>query len=208
MEPPTSSCGAIVKKEQSPEKQLASFLAKYSPEIRALALRALAKMRARLPGAVELVYDNYNALAIAFGPTERLSDVIFSITLYPRWVSLFFRQGAGLPDPRKLLKGSGRTIRHIVLDNAAVLDTPAVRALIAHALQQAPKPIDSTEPNRVVIKSVSKKQRPRRRRDRTIGRDSSVQLRPRARAAIPSLRVRRRNRSDRRWRRSRGGRGR
>jgi hypothetical protein len=40
---------------------------------------ALAKMRARLPGAVELVYDNYNALAIGFGPTERTSEAVFSI---------------------------------------------------------------------------------------------------------------------------------
>ena len=58
---------------RSPEKQLEAFLAKYSPEIRALASKALTKMRARLPGAFELVYDNYNALAIGFSPTERTS---------------------------------------------------------------------------------------------------------------------------------------
>ncbi len=55
----------------SPEKQLAGFIAKYTPEVQSVATAALAKMRARLPGAVELVYDNYNALAIALGPTER-----------------------------------------------------------------------------------------------------------------------------------------
>ena len=87
--------------------RLDRFLAKYSPDIAALARAALAKMRARLPGAVEMVYDNYNALVIGFGPNERASDAIFSIVLYPRWVSLFFLQGAGLPDPRRLLKGSG-----------------------------------------------------------------------------------------------------
>ena len=92
----------------SPERQLASFIAKYTPAIGALARAVLDTMRARLPGAVELVYDNYNALAIAFGPTERTADAIFSIAMYPRWVSLFFVHGATLPDPQQLLQGSGR----------------------------------------------------------------------------------------------------
>ena len=149
-------------KDKSPHKQLAGFIAKYSPEVGALAQAVLTKMRARLPGAVELVYDNYNALAIAFGPTERTSEAIFSITLYPRWVSLFFSRGAALPDPHQLLKGSGTTIRHIVLEDAATLDESPVRALIKHALKGA-TPIDGALPNRIVIKSVSPKQRPRRR---------------------------------------------
>jgi len=46
-------------KAKSPESQLSGFIAKYTPEIGALARAAIAKMRARLPGAVELVYGNY-----------------------------------------------------------------------------------------------------------------------------------------------------
>ncbi len=148
-------------KDQSPEKELAQFIAKYTPEIAALARAALARMRARLPGAIELVYDNYNALAIGFGPTERASEAIFSITLFPRWVSLFFLDGARLPDPQKLLKGSGKKARHLVLKEAADLDQPAIQSLIAHALERA-QPIDGQVPGRIVIKSVSAKQRPRR----------------------------------------------
>lgn len=151
-------------KNNSPEAQLAGFIARYEPEIGALARAALKKMRARLPGAIELVYDNYNALAIGFGPTERASDAIFSIALYPRWVSLFFLRGANLPDPTKLLKGSGKQVRHIVLEDAAVLDKPGVRALMAHALENAVIPLNKTSPNRIIVKSVSKKQRLRRPR--------------------------------------------
>lgn len=143
------------------EKQLAAFIAKYSPEIGETAHAALKKVRVLLPGAVELVYDNYNALAVAFSPTERTADTIVSITLYPRWVSLFFMRGAGLPDPHKLLKGSGKTVRHIVLDDATTLDKAAVRALIAHAVTGAAM-LDGTRPGRIVIKSISSKQRPRR----------------------------------------------
>ena len=119
-------------------------------------------MRKRVPGAVELVYDNYNALAIGFGPNERAADLIFSITLYPRWVSLFFVHGAGLPDPERRLQGSGSRIRHVVLATARTLDEPAIRALIDQALARAAEPIDRTQRGRIVIKSVSAKQRPRR----------------------------------------------
>jgi hypothetical protein len=61
---------------QSPAHQLKAFIAEYEPAVGAMVRSALATMRKRLPGAVELVYDNYNALAIAFGPTERASDAI------------------------------------------------------------------------------------------------------------------------------------
>lgn len=148
-------------KHKSPKRQLAGFIAKFTPEVAALAEEVLAKMRQRLPGAIELVYDNYNALAIGFGPNERASDAIFSIALFPRWVSLFFLHGASLNDPQKLLKGSGKVVRHIVLENAAVLDQPAVRALMAQALQDA-EPLDPACANRIVIKLTSAKQRPRR----------------------------------------------
>jgi hypothetical protein len=147
---------------QTPERQLGAFLAKYSPAIRSLAEASLNEMRARLPGAVELVHDNYNALAITFGSSERRADVIFSVTVYPRWVSLFFTGGASLPNPEKLLKGSGKSIRHVVLEDASVLDRPAVRKLMAAALAQAERPIDPSARRRLVIQSVSAKQRPRR----------------------------------------------
>jgi len=149
-------------KDDSPESQLDAFLDKYTPAIATLARACLAKMRARLPGAVQLVYDNYNALAIGFGPSERASEAVFSIALYPRWVTLFFLQGAGLPDPRRILKGSGKVVRHIVLASAADLDQPAIQDLMAQALERAEAGLDPAAPGRLVIRSVSARQRPRR----------------------------------------------
>jgi len=81
-----------VTEAKNPEEQLESFLAKFTPEVAALTRVILAKMRERYPTALELVYDNYNALAIGFGPTERASEAIFSNAVYPKWVSLFFLQ--------------------------------------------------------------------------------------------------------------------
>jgi hypothetical protein len=149
-------------KADSPARQLAGFIGRYSPEVAKVARRALAKMRARMPGAVELVYDNYNALAIAWGATERRSDLICSIALYPRWVSLFFARGAELPDPDELLNGSGKTIRHIVLEDAKTLDRRPVRALLDEAIARADRPLPGKGRVRTVIRAVSTKQRPRR----------------------------------------------
>lgn len=150
------------KTSKSPESQLDAFLDKYTPEVGTIARGCLKKMRSRLPGATQIAYDNYNALAIGFGPSETASEAIFSIVLYPRYVTLFFLQGARLPDPKRLLQGSGKIVRHIRLELPTDLDQPAIRELMLNALQSAKRPIDHTAPGGLVIKSVSAKQRPRR----------------------------------------------
>ena len=146
----------------TPKKQLDVFIDRFTPEVAKLGRGAIARMRKVTPGALELVYDNYNALAIGFSPTERAGDGIFSIALFPPHASLFFLQGAKLPDPDKVLKGSGTRARHIVLSDRKILEQPAVKKLMALALKSAKKPLDPKQRRRLIIKSVSAKQRPRR----------------------------------------------
>ena len=149
------------------QRQLDSFLAKYAPDVEAFARRALARMRKLVPGAVEMVYDNYNWLVIGFSPTERPSDAIFSLVLPPGGVTLCFLQGAGLPDPARLLQGSGNVVRNIRLytsgvADAKVLDDPAALSLISVALNRAKVPMPANARRKLVIRAVSSKQRPRR----------------------------------------------
>jgi hypothetical protein len=138
------------------------FLAKFEPHVAVAARSALARLRKRLPGATELVYDNYNALAIGFGPSDKASEAIFSIAVFPRWVSLFFLQGAKLPDPDGVLQGAGTKVRHIVLTEPSVLEQSSVKKLMAIAMSSAKKPIDARQRRRLIIKSISAKQCPRR----------------------------------------------
>ncbi len=145
-----------------PEAQLETFLERYRPEIAAIGRDAIARLRARLPEAVVLVYDNYNALAVGFAPSEKASQAILSVALYPRWVNFFFLQGHTLDDPDKRLKWSGKVVRHITLASADDLDNPYISALIDQAVTTAKVPLNGTAPGRLVIKSVSAKQRPRR----------------------------------------------
>ncbi|HEY2482061.1 MAG TPA: DUF1801 domain-containing protein [Caulobacteraceae bacterium] len=144
------------------ERRLAEFLSKFTPEIESRAFAIIAAMRQRLPGAIIPVYDNYNALAVGFGPTDRVSEIVFSIAVFPRWVSLFFMGGAMLNDPKGLLKGAGSQVRHIIIPGPEALDEPGISALMEAALRAAPKSIDPHQPGGVVIKSVSERQRPRR----------------------------------------------
>jgi hypothetical protein len=148
--------------DPSPQDQLAGFLAKYTPEVAAEAVAALERLRPHVPGAVEMVYDNYNALVVGFGATERASEAVLSIAVMPRWVDLCFLVGADLPDPHGLLQGSGSVARHVVLKEAADIDIPAVRALIALAVARSKQPFDTAASGRMVVKSISAKQRPRR----------------------------------------------
>jgi hypothetical protein len=147
----------------TPKQQLDAFLKKYDPMIAGIARRALTKLRKRLPGAVEIVYDNYNALAIGFGPNEKASLAILSVALYPRWVNLFFLQGARLPDPARRLKGSGNVVRSVRLEDGT-LDDPEIQKLMDLALARAKVPIDRSQRRRLVIRSVAAKQRARRPR--------------------------------------------
>jgi hypothetical protein len=150
----------------TPKEQLEAFIDRFTPEVARVARRALAKMRKLTPGSLELVYDNYNALAIGFSPTEKAGDGIFSIALFPPHVSLFFLQGAKLPDPTKRLRGSGSIVRHVVLEDMGLFDEGDVRTLILLALARSKVALDPKQKRRLIIKSISAKQRPRRPKGR------------------------------------------
>jgi hypothetical protein len=148
---------------ETPAKALAGFLAKYNPSMVREGRAALTRLRRLVPGAFQLVYDNWNGLVVGFSPTERPSDAIVSILMVPDHISLcFIQDGPGLPDPRHLLKGSGTVVRHIKLGSARDLDTPPIRALVKAAVARSDVPFDAHRRGTLVIRSISKRQRPRR----------------------------------------------
>jgi hypothetical protein len=147
----------------SPGARLASFIAKFGEKDQRLIRAVRRALRRRLPTAHELVYDNYNFFVIGYSPTERPSDAILSIAARANGVGLCFIHGARLPDPAKLLLGSGNQTRFIRLESASVLARPEVEALIAAAIEQARTPLPAPGRGRLAIRSVSEKQRPRRK---------------------------------------------
>jgi hypothetical protein len=145
----------------APAKQLEFFIGRFSPEVAIQARGVLKRVRARLPGAVELVYDKANALVIGFGPTEKPSEAVFSVVVYPRWILLYFLQGAALADPNGLLKGAGKVGRHIRLTDAKTLDDAPVRELMDDAVELMEVPFTTGQKSKIVIRQVATKPRVR-----------------------------------------------
>ena len=150
-------------REPSPAAPLKTCLGRFDPAIQKLVREARAKLRRRLPTAIELVYDNYNALAIGFASSERGSDAIVSLAVYARGVNLYFIYGVSLPDPRRLLLGGGNRGRFVRLESAAILDRPEIDELLTAAVAEGETPLPPRGRGRLVIKSISPKRRPRTR---------------------------------------------
>ena len=143
--------------------QLQGFINKFGPKHRAL-IRAVRKvLRKRMPTANELVWDNYNFFVLSYGSTERPSDCIVTIAAAANGVGLSFYRGASLPNPKKILLGSGTQNRFIRIESADVLARPEIAALITAAVAQAKTPLPSEGGGRLIIRSVSAKQKPRRK---------------------------------------------
>lgn len=147
---------------QSPAKQLAGFISKYDTAVAKLARQCRSALRKRLPTAIEQVYDNYQFLAIGYCSSERTSDCIVSLAVSPKGVSLSFYYGSSLADPDRVLQGSGKQNRFIRLESAEALVSPPVEQLIAAAIANAKTPLPVGKKGRLMIKSISAKQRPRR----------------------------------------------
>lgn len=135
------------------EGYLDEAIGRYSPEVAATARAALKTLRARFPGARQVVYERRGSLPIGFAPDAR-GPAVFSLVLYPRWVRFFFLEGVGLDDPDGRLEGDGSQVRSIRVDaRAALLDDPYIRGLMTQALKMAGVDLKAGS-GRVVLKST------------------------------------------------------
>jgi len=158
----SSNARAKTPTRSDAEKQLTQFVDKFDEKDRRLIREVRRAVRRRLPSACELVYDNYNFFVIGYSTTERPSDAILSITARAKSIGLCFIHGATLPDPGKILRGAGNQTRSIQVESAATLAKPEVEALIAAAVANSKVPLPPKGPGRLIIRSVSARQRPRR----------------------------------------------
>ncbi len=150
-------------KSQDAEAQLKGFIEKFEPANQTLIRSVRAILRKRMPTANEMVWDNYNFFVIGYSPTERPSDAIVSIAADANGVGLAFYWGSKLPDPHKILQGSGVQNRFLRLESKDTLKRPEVDAVIAAAIAQCKAPLAAYGKGKLIIRSVSAKQRPRRK---------------------------------------------
>jgi hypothetical protein len=144
---------------QSAEAELRRLIAKFAPAHQRLIGATRRWLRKRLPTAHEVVYEYADCFVISCSPDERGYAGVFAIRASAEGVRLYFNRGKGLPDPAKLLRGSGKQTRWIHLEGASTLAHPEVARLIEEAIARNRVPFPRTGRGPVVIRSVSARQR-------------------------------------------------
>ena len=150
-------------KTRAPEAQLRSYINRFDPKDQKLIRSVRAAVRKRFPTANELAYDYSSHVVISYSPTEQAIDAIVAIAARADGVRLYLMQGPQLPDPKRLLMGSGGQTRFVCLEAASKLAHPDVEALIAAAIDHARVPLPSKGTGSLIMRGSTAKQRARRR---------------------------------------------
>jgi hypothetical protein len=146
-----------------PEAQLRSFIERFDPKDQTLFRSIRAAFRKRFPTANELAYDYGSSIVLSYSPTDRGIDAVVAIAVRADGVRLYLNQATRLPDPKKLLLGSGKQARFIRVEAPSRWEDPDVQALIAAAVDQATVPLPSEGRGKLILRSEGAKKRPTER---------------------------------------------
>src|SRR6476619_4451971 len=119
---------------RSAEAEVRRLIAKFAPAHQRLIGATRRWLQKRLPTAHEVVYEYRDCFVVSYSPNERGYEGVFAIRASANGVRLYFNRGKGLPDPAKLLQGSGNQTRWIHLEGASTLAHPAVAHLFDEAI--------------------------------------------------------------------------
>lgn len=147
----------------SGEQQLKGFNAKFEPKHQTLIRSVRKALRTRFPSANELAYDYSKIFVIGYSPTERGVDSVVATALGADGLRLYFNHGAKLPDPKKVLLGSGKQTRFVRIESTRTLIRPEVKALLETATDRAKTPFHPSGRGKLIIKPKSARQRPKRK---------------------------------------------
>jgi hypothetical protein len=147
---------------RSAEAELRGLIARFAPAHQGLIGTMRRSLRKRLPTAHEVVYEYSDCFVISYSPNERGYEGVLAVRASAKGVELYFNSGKALPDPDKLLRGSGKLARFIHMEGASTLKRPAVARLIDEAIASNRVPFARTGRGPVVIRTTSAKKRQRR----------------------------------------------
>lgn len=144
------------------EAQCRALIAKFATKHARLVSAVRRSLRKRLPAAVEMVYEYRAWIVISYSPSGEGYEGILGVRADADGVKLYFNNGKELPDPEKLLRGSGGLVRYIDVESAPTLARPAVVRLIDEAIARNRVPFANAAGSIVIRSSAAKK--PRRKR--------------------------------------------
>lgn len=141
------------------EAELRTLITKFAPAQQRLIGVMRRWLRKRLPTAHEVVYEYRDCFVISYSPSEHGYEGVLAIRASKEGVRLYFNQGKGLPDPEKLLQGSGGQTRWLPVEGVSTLARPEVVRLVDTAIARNCVPFARTGRGPVVIRSTTAKRR-------------------------------------------------
>lgn len=148
-------------------KDLLKFLKPFDESIKELVLWLRDFVWDMYPKANELIYDNYNALAFGWSPTDKVGHTFCSIAVgrTSKNVHFGFYWGSQIGDPKKLLIGEGNQYRYILVKNKKDFPKTYIKKLIKEAYANSLAKVKDKKQLKeglTITKSISAKKRSRK----------------------------------------------
>ncbi len=143
--------------------QLKTFLSPYSQEVQKLVIDLRTFVTEAIPEANELIWDNYNALAIAYSKSEKLKDAFCHIAVYSKHANFGFNRGTELKKSTLELSGKGKLIRYVTVKDIKSFPIEELKKLLWEAMsiseKNNPDLIDKKDEGKSIVMSISNKKR-------------------------------------------------
>ena len=112
------------------------------------------------PTTNELIYDNYNALAIGWSPTLKVGQVFCNLAVGRSTYNVHFGfyWGSKLSDPKKILLGKGNQYRYLIVEDLQSFPVTYIKKLMkeAHSISLAKiKDPSDVRSGQTIVKSIS-----------------------------------------------------
>jgi|SRR5450755_3876848 hypothetical protein len=109
------------------------ILADAKPELRQVCESLRGQIASLHKGFVEVVWPKQKTASFGVGP-KKMSEHYAYIAVYSTHVNLGFYHGASLADPKGLLEGIGKGLRHVKLRDVSSAKDAAVIGLLRQAI--------------------------------------------------------------------------
>jgi hypothetical protein len=139
-------------------QDLVKFLLPYTDKVKAAALWLREFVWDLYPDTNELIYDNYNAVAFGWSPTDKAGDVFCSIAVFSDHVNFGFNRGVDIDDPGNMLLGDGSQYRYIKVKDKEDFQEWYMKQLLEDAYQNSlsrMKPVKNPVKGETIVKSIS-----------------------------------------------------
>ena len=143
---------------------LLKFLKPFPSEVQETALWLREFVWKLYPKTNELIYDNYNALAFGWSPTDRVGHTFCSIAVGRTSLNIHFGfyWGSQIADPEKKLIGNGNQYRYLLVKNKNAFPKTYIKKLLKEAFINSLLKVKDQKQimeSKTIVKSISSSKR-------------------------------------------------